>query len=422
MVSLTLQEIEVIGLLTAIAAFWSSITAAFDWPRRLLVIRRECDSDAGKALLSYLVATATSKPCDGAVYRGDRVPVRTLGRVVLVFAESLHFGPQVFWLRGRPIWYTYDCGDASKQSKILFSYFRFGGVDWEALLRDVATWDDDQYQTMTGQRYHVHYHGNALGSTSTDTLDTLSTGFQSALETLSRPGNGVRLLHWQPENLGYGQPITLDMMSLASETNALVTDVARFLNSREWYAERGIPWRRGWLLAGKPGTGKTTIVRGLAIEHDLPVHTFDLAALDNHGLKKAWDQMLRDVPCVALIEDIDAVYKGRANVTEGIGPTFDLLLQCVGGVTTCDGVCLFVSSNKPKLIDAALRRGGRLDMCVEFKNLNHEGRLKMARRILGNEAEARGVADAPNMVTLSPADFQERLSRMALAQRFGDLA
>ena len=38
----------------------------------------------------------------------------------------------------------------------------------------------------------------------------------------------------------------------------ILADATEFLNSKAWYAERGIPHRRGYLLYGPPGTGKTT--------------------------------------------------------------------------------------------------------------------------------------------------------------------
>jgi chaperone BCS1 len=39
---------------------------------------------------------------------------------------------------------------------------------------------------------------------------------------------------------------------------SILADAQEFLNSKQWYAERGIPHRRGYLLYGPPGTGKTT--------------------------------------------------------------------------------------------------------------------------------------------------------------------
>lgn len=106
------------------------------------------------------------------------------------------------------------------------------------------------------------------------------------------------------------------------------------------------------------------------------------------------------------------------------GPTFDALLQCVGGISVLDGVRPFVTTNRPERVDRALRRGGRLDMEVEFSQMDRAGQLKMATRILGDVAAAEVAIDDHSLThddgwPLSPADFQERLCRKALAEHFG---
>jgi len=46
----------------------------------------------------------------------------------------------------------------------------------------------------------------------------------------------------------------------------ILEDAKDFLGSRAWYAERGIPFRRGYLLYGAPGSGKTSVIHSLAGE------------------------------------------------------------------------------------------------------------------------------------------------------------
>ena len=41
--------------------------------------------------------------------------------------------------------------------------------------------------------------------------------------------------------------------------NSLVSDAREFLDNEDWYIEAGIPHRRGYLLFGPPGTGKSTV-------------------------------------------------------------------------------------------------------------------------------------------------------------------
>jgi mitochondrial chaperone BCS1 len=53
---------------------------------------------------------------------------------------------------------------------------------------------------------------------------------------------------------------SLDSVVLDEEVKQmLLDDTQEFLGSENWYAERGIPWRRGYLLHGCPGSGKTSL-------------------------------------------------------------------------------------------------------------------------------------------------------------------
>ncbi len=66
---------------------------------------------------------------------------------------------------------------------------------------------------------------------------------------------------------------------------------------RAWYLDKGIPWKRGWLLYGRgqrqDGTGPR-----LAEDLNMPVYVFNLAEMSNHELVKAWIDMQVNVPCV----------------------------------------------------------------------------------------------------------------------------
>ena len=73
------------------------------------------------------------------------------------------------------------------------------------------------------------------------------------------------------------------------------------------------------------------MIRGIAEDIDLPVYVFDLATLFNNELRAYWREMLTNVPCIALIEDIDAIFKGRQNIAGG-HLTFDCLLNCLDGI------------------------------------------------------------------------------------------
>lgn len=421
---MTIHELEVIGLVTAIAALWDQLARLLRWPLRLLIVQRELEETAARLLMAYLHANARRFKFAGGLFRLDHVYVRPLECVAGVFAESLWQAGQCFWLRRRPIWYTYAFSEGMAAREI---YYLRGTVNWDQLLIAAAAWQHQLMQERGGSRYHVVHHGQRPEEKSNQPpTATVCTGDEFELTNRHR---GARVIGWERSDLGDPSPISLEIMSLTAEQRGLVADVDRFIRSRRRCEQATIPWRRGWLLKGRPGTGKTSIVRALAVEHDLPIHTFDLGAMDNTSLHWAWNALKHDAPAIGLIEDIDGVYgveredgtvDTRALVAEG--PTFDCLLQCIGGISTCDGVMLFISSNRPDRVDVALRRGGRIDQEVEFLGMDLEGRRKMARRILGDDGEAAHAAEDPDLSQLSPADFQERLFRRALAEWFGDAA
>ncbi len=100
-----------------------------------------------------------------------------------------------------------------------------------------------------------------------------------------------------------------------------------------------------------------THARAIAEDLDLPVFVFDLASMYNNELQEAWSTMLSEVPCMALIEDIDAVFDGRRNASSGNDKqalTFDCLLNCLDGIQRADGLLVVISTNRIDKIDPAL--------------------------------------------------------------------
>ena len=88
----------------------------------------------------------------------------------------------------------------------------------------------------------------------------------------------------------------------------VLNDAKDFLASKEWYAERGIPHRRGYLLYGAPGAGKTSLIHSIAGELNLDVYILSLTrmGMDDASLNSTIAELPNQ--CIVLIEDIDAAF------------------------------------------------------------------------------------------------------------------
>jgi chaperone BCS1 len=138
-------------------------------------------------------------------------------------------------------------------------------------------------------------------------------------------------------------------------------DLRDFQRSASWYAERGIPYRRGYLLHGPPGTGKTTTVLALAGALNLSVGVLNLSSrlLGDESLLSIVNSL--PVATILLIEDVDCVFKDFRTMSGAAGVTLSGLLNALDGVSSRDGRVLFLTTNHPERLDPALLRPGRVD-------------------------------------------------------------
>lgn len=424
------------GAIAVIAAFWQQAQRLLGWVKGWVVVTRRTDYTTGLLLLSYMEATMkTNAPIDAA-YGSAHAFVRPLERVYRVVWQNLQGARQTFRRGPRVIWYSptqvdHNSSGPARDFALVFSFLR-GTYNWEKLLTDAASWEDATKHGLGKQttRFRTHYHYGSLGSMgellmATNGNKAATRGGEPPTTIDSEwngPTRGVRLLEWTFEDV-QGAPVlaTMDNLSLRPELLQLVEELKFWHESQAWYQKHGVPWRRGALLHGGPGTGKTSFARAIAEMLDLPVHIFDLAGMSNQDLKRAWREMMTMSPCIALLEDLDAVFEGRKNVApqNGMtsGVTFDALLNCIDGIERVDGMLLIVTTNNLDKLDSALTdRPGRIDSVVEFKPLDHEGRVKMATRILDSVELA--VQLAIEGKDDSAAKFQERCFREALKRHY----
>jgi hypothetical protein len=163
-----------------------------------------------------------------------------------------------------------------------------------------------------------------------------------------------------------------DEVVLGREGETLLRqDFETFWDRREWFQRQRLPYRRGYLLHGPPGNGKTSAVRAMLSRKGISAHSvhLHLPNVDDSDLLNMFEAAGNEAPSLVVLEDIDRCFAPSAEMDDGPQVHLQTLLNCLDGVSTCDGVVVVATANHPEVLDTAvLRRPGRFDRVVEFPN------------------------------------------------------
>ncbi|XP_072902371.1 mitochondrial chaperone BCS1 [Hemitrygon akajei] len=152
----------------------------------------------------------------------------------------------------------------------------------------------------------------------------------------------------------------------------IIQDVKDFIGNPKWYTDRGIPYRRGYLLYGPPGCGKSSFITALAgqLEYSICLMSLSDRSLTDDRL----NYLLSVAPqqSIILLEDVDAAFVSRdlakenPTMYQGMGRlTFSGLLNALDGVASTEARLVFMTTNHLDRLDPALIRPGRVD-CKQF--------------------------------------------------------
>jgi chaperone BCS1 len=179
----------------------------------------------------------------------------------------------------------------------------------------------------------------------------------------------------------------------------LIVDMTDYLNpsTRRWYSNRGIPYRRGYLLYGPPGTGKSSLSLALAGYFKMRIYIVSLSS--SSASEENLSNLFAELPrrCVVLLEDIDTAGLTHTREDDGSGNddtndddddnsskksrrapklpnnnnnssrlSLSGLLNILDGVASQEGRILIMTTNHLEKLDKALIRPGRVDMTVKF--------------------------------------------------------
>lgn len=300
-------------------------------------------------------------------------------------------GIRLMWYSGRPVVVHYsrrdisvNSGTAAFHEAITFRFLGASRATIDAMMAEIQASAITEQQAPAITVWSPHPEG----------------GWATA---------GGQHLRRPPESLALADGITEDVLD----------DLRRFQSSSRWYADRGVPYRRGYLLHGPPGTGKTTLAGILAGELGLSISVLSLAdhKIDDQRFRRLLDGLPGN--SILLLEDIDCVAKNRregSQVIDYSGVTMMGLLNALDGIGAKDGRIMVMTSNHPERLDPALIRPGRVDRRIELGHATTDQAERMFRWFFRDREDCDVALLALRFGSIlgdgvSPAAIQEHLIR-----------
>lgn len=173
----------------------------------------------------------------------------------------------------------------------------------------------------------------------------------------------------------------------AGQRETIENDLREFLGAEDTYVRLGIPWHRGYLFHGPPGTGKTSLAKAIAEHFDLDVYYVPLSDLsaDTNLINLLSGVEPRSV---LLLEDIDVVHAAKSrDDAESQGLSLSGLLNALDGLATPHGLLTIMTTNDYSVLDPALLRAGRVDRREELAFLDDDQFARLAEMVLGRPIE-----------------------------------
>jgi len=228
--------------------------------------------------------------------------------------------------------------------------------------------------------------------------------------------------------------ITFDDVAGIDEAKEDVSEIIAFLKSPKRFERLGGRIPKGVLLIGPPGSGKTLLAKAIAGEADVPFYNISgsdfvemFVGVGASRVRDLFRQAKENSPCIIFLDEIDAVGRRRGHGWGGghdeREQTLNAILVEMDGFDTNDNVILLAATNRPDVLDPALRRPGRFDREVNVDLPDVKGReaiLKVHARKKKFDPEADFSLLARGTPGFSGADLEAIINEAAILAAMND--
>ena len=175
--------------------------------------------------------------------------------------------------------------------------------------------------------------------------------------------------------------------------DGIMNNVKKFFSddTREIYLSFGIPYKSVQLIHGPPGTGKTSLIKSIASHLDCDLYILPISKdmLDTNLIDAfSYISDNEEKERIIVIEDIDTLFDSeRKEGDNHNGITLQAFLNCLDGFTCVEGTMLFLTANKPEVLDFAMIRSCRIDNKIQLDYADKYQTEKMFHTFLPNQKD-----------------------------------